>query len=173
MNVDFVSIDGFECAGHPGEDDVGGLVLLAKAAKTLKIPYLASGGLANGRSLVAALALGACGVNMGTRFMCTLEAPIHENIKKSIVEGDERRTALMFRTLHNTARVYSNTVSRKVVEIEREKGSKIEFSDVKDLVSGERGRKVYTTGDPNFGVFLLTNQINSLSRYGLLDRLWD
>ncbi|KAH6585653.1 hypothetical protein BASA50_010571 [Batrachochytrium salamandrivorans] len=152
MGVDFVSIDGFECAGHPGEEDVGGMVLLAKAAKSLSIPYLASGGIGDGRGLVAALALGACGANMGTRFMCTVESPIHQNIKESIVRGSERDTALIFRTLHNTARVFKNKVSQEVVQIERRPGG-AKFEDVRDLVSGQRGRKVFTMGDVDFGVW--------------------
>ncbi|KAJ3307012.1 hypothetical protein HDV03_003339 [Kappamyces sp. JEL0829] len=151
MGVDMVSIDGFECAGHPGEDDIGGLVLLARAATVLKIPYLASGGMANGRGLAAALALGAAGANMGTRFLCTQESPIHNNIKEAIVKASERDTALMFRTLHNTARVFKNKVSLEVVSIEKKGNAK--FEDIRHLVAGERGRKVYTTGDPDYGVW--------------------
>jgi nitronate monooxygenase len=151
MGVDMVSIDGFECAGHPGEDDIGGLVLLAKAAKVLKIPFIASGGIGDGRGLAAALALGASGVNMGTRFLCTVEAPIHHNIKQAIVDATERDTALMFRTLHNTARVFLNKVSSEVVTIEKKGNAK--FEDIRHLVSGERGRQVYTTGDKDFGVW--------------------
>ncbi|KAJ8327462.1 hypothetical protein QVD99_007998 [Batrachochytrium dendrobatidis] len=152
IGVDFVSIDGFECAGHPGEDDVGGMILLAKAAKSLKIPYLASGGIGDGRGVAAVLALGACGANMGTRFMCTVESPIHHNIKEAIVAATERDTALMFRTLHNTARVFKNKVSLEVVKIEQRPGG-AKFEDVRSLVSGERGRQVYTTGDPEYGVW--------------------
>ncbi|KAI8906343.1 hypothetical protein EDD86DRAFT_193234 [Gorgonomyces haynaldii] len=153
MGVDMVSIDGFECAGHPGEDDIGGLVLLARAAETLTIPYIASGGIGNGRGLAAALALGAQAVNMGTRFMCTVESPIHENIKKVIAsdKATEKDTSLMFRTLHNTARVFKNKVSMEVVQIEK-KGNAT-FDDIKHLVSGVRGRQVYTTGDPDYGVW--------------------
>jgi nitronate monooxygenase len=151
MGVDMVSIDGFECAGHPGEDDIGGMVLLAKAARALKIPYIASGGIGDGRGLAAALSLGACGVNMGTRFMCTVESTIHDNIKQSIVKATEKDTALMFRTLHNTARVFKNKVSLEVVKIEKKGNAK--FEDIRHLVSGERGRQVYTTGDPDFGVW--------------------
>ncbi|KAJ3112485.1 hypothetical protein HDU96_004502 [Phlyctochytrium bullatum] len=151
IGVDFLSIDGFECAGHPGEDDVPNFVLLAKAAKKLSIPFIASGGIGDGRGLAAALALGAEGVNMGTRFMCTVESPIHHNIKQKIVESDERNTALMFRTLHNTARVYKNKVSSEVVKIEKRGNAK--FEDVKDLVSGQRGRQVFVDGDSDFGVW--------------------
>ncbi|PWY98629.1 inosine monophosphate dehydrogenase [Testicularia cyperi] len=108
MGADMLSIDGFECAGHPGEDDIGGLVLMARAAEELKIPFIASGGIANGQGLASALALGAAGANMGTRFMCTKEAEIHEKVKQAIVEADERNTTHIFRTLRNTARVYND-----------------------------------------------------------------
>lgn len=150
VGVDAVSIDGFECAGHPGEDDIPGLVLIPAAAEQLSIPMIASGGFADARGLVAALALGADGVNMGTRFMCTTEAPVHEAIKQRIVEASERDTELIFRTLHNTARVASNQVSREVVEILDKGGS---FADIRDLVAGSRGRTVYTDGDPDAGVW--------------------
>src|SRR5882757_904263 len=120
MGVDAISIDGFECAGHPGEDDIAGLVLIPAAADKVKVPMLASGGLGDGRGLVAALALGADGINMGTRFCATVEAPIHDNIKRLMVESDERSTDLIFRSLHNTARVARNAVSQEVVRLERE-----------------------------------------------------
>ncbi|KAJ3272117.1 hypothetical protein HK104_004549 [Borealophlyctis nickersoniae] len=152
LGVDFLSIDGFECAGHPGEDDIGGLILLARAAQTLKIPYIASGGFGDGRGLAAALALGAEGVNMGTRFMCTVEAPIHHAIKEAIVAATERDTNLMFRTLHNTARVFKNNVSTEVVKIEKRPGG-AEFKDIQHLVSGQRGRQVYVNGDKEYGVW--------------------
>ncbi|KAJ3101927.1 hypothetical protein HDU97_000968 [Phlyctochytrium planicorne] len=151
IGIDFLSIDGFECAGHPGEDDVPNFVLLAKAARKLSIPFIASGGIGDGRGLAAALALGAEGVNMGTRFMCTAESPIHHNIKQKIVDADERSTNLMFRTLHNTARVFKNKVSSEVVAIEKKGNAK--FEDVKDLVSGQRGRKVFIDGDSDYGVW--------------------
>ncbi|KAM5536106.1 hypothetical protein V8D89_010205 [Ganoderma adspersum] len=150
--VDCLSIDGFECAGHPGEDDIGGLVLLARAAQELKIPYIASGGIADGRGLASALALGACGVNMGTRFMCTVESPIHQNIKDKIVASNEQDTVHIFRTLHNTARVFKNAVSQQVVALERRPGG-AKFEDVRDLVSGQRGRLVYELGDPEHGIW--------------------
>ncbi|KAJ3383229.1 hypothetical protein HDU92_004300 [Lobulomyces angularis] len=146
MGVDLVSIDGFECAGHPGEDDITGLILLAKSAKALSIPYVASGGFGDGRGLAAALVLGAEGVNMGTRFMCTEEAPIHRSVKEAIVNATEKDTALMFRTLHNTARVFKNKVSLEVVKIEKKPGG-ASFDDIKDLVSGQRGKKVFENGD--------------------------
>lgn len=151
MGVDVISIDGFECAGHPGEEDIGGLVLLARAAQDLKIPYIASGGIADARGFAAALALGAAGVNMGTRFMCTVESPIHQNIKDKIVASTERDTIHIFRTLHNTARVYKNKVAMEVVAIERQGGAK--FEDVKNLVSGIRGKKVYELGDSDYGIW--------------------
>ncbi|KAJ3017492.1 hypothetical protein HKX48_003520 [Thoreauomyces humboldtii] len=152
IGVDFVSIDGFECAGHPGEDDIGGLILLAKAAKTLSIPFLASGGFGDGRGLAAALALGAEGVNMGTRFMCTVEAPIHNSVKEAIVKGTEKDTALMFRTMHNTARVFKNAISTQVVAIEKQPGGAT-FADIQPLVSGQRGREVFVNGDTDYGVW--------------------
>ena len=150
MGVDAISIDGFECAGHPGEDDIPGLVLIPAAADKIKIPMIASGGFADGRGLVAALALGAEGINMGTRFMATKEAPIHENIKQQIVANDERATELIFRTMRNTSRVAKNPVSTQVVEMERA-GAK--FEDVRSLVAGARGKVVYEAGDPDFGVW--------------------
>jgi len=152
LGVDVVSMDGFECAGHPGEDDVTGLILLAKARKVLKIPYIASGGFGDGAGLAAALSLGAEGINMGTRFMATQEAPIHPSIKARMVAADERQTALMFRTMHNTARVFKNSVSAEVVKIESRPGG-AKFADIKHLVSGTRGRVVFEKGDADFGVW--------------------
>ncbi|KZV67079.1 putative 2-Nitropropane dioxygenase [Peniophora sp. CONT] len=152
IGVDVLSIDGFECAGHPGEEDIPGLVLLARAAEELKIPYIASGGIADSRGFAAALALGASGVNMGTRFMCTVEAPIHQNIKDRIVAASETDTAHIFRTLHNTARVFKNSVATEVVSIERRPGG-AKFEDVRELVSGVRGKKVYETGNPDEGIW--------------------
>lgn len=150
LGADCVSIDGFECGGHGGEDDVPGLVLFARAAETLTVPIVASGGIADGRGLVAALALGADAVNMGTRFMCTAEAPIHPAIKQRMVENDERATHLIMRTLRNTARVASNAVSAEVLDRES-RGAK--FDDLRELVSGRRGRAVYENGDPDAGVW--------------------
>lgn len=150
VGVDGVSIDGFECAGHPGEDDVAGLVLIPAATRALRIPVIASGGIADAQGLVAALALGADGVNMGTRFMCTVESPIHENVKQAIVEGSELGTDLIFRTLRNTSRVSSNAVSRKVVDILEAGG---QFEDVQELVAGVRGRTVFTEGDVDAGIW--------------------
>lgn len=150
IGVDAVSIDGFECAGHPGEDDVPGLVLIPAAADALSIPFVASGGFADGRGLAAALALGADGINMGTRFMCTEESPIHDNIKNLIVDATERDTRLIMRQLRNSMRVSKNTVSDEVIEILNKGGR---FKDIKDLVAGVRGRTVFQKGDPELGVW--------------------
>jgi NAD(P)H-dependent flavin oxidoreductase YrpB (nitropropane dioxygenase family) len=150
MGVDAISIDGFECAGHPGEDDVPGLILIPAAADKVKIPMIASGGFGDGRGLAAALALGAEGINMGSRFMATKESPIHENVKQQMVENDERSTDLIFRTMRNTSRVARNAISQQVVELERN-GAK--FEDVRELVAGVRGRVVYETGDPDHGIW--------------------
>ncbi|MBX7448883.1 nitronate monooxygenase [Mycolicibacterium sp. 3033] len=150
LGVDAISIDGFECAGHPGEDDIPGLVLIPAARKRIDIPMIASGGFADARGLVAALALGADGVNMGSRFMCTAESPIHPNVKNAIVAGDELGTELIFRSLRNTGRVASNTISREVVEILDQGG---QFEDIAHLVAGKRGVKVYETGDLEAGVW--------------------
>ena len=150
MGVDGISIDGFECAGHPGEDDVPGLILIPAAADKVKIPMIASGGFGDARGLVAALALGADGINMGTRFMATVESPIHENIKRQIVENDERATDLIFRTMRNTSRVAKNDISQQVVALERQGAA---FEDVRELVAGTRGKVVYETGDPDHGIW--------------------
>lgn len=148
--VDAVSIDGFEAAGHPGEDDVPGLVLIPAAARALDIPILAAGGMANGRSMAAALALGAEGVTMGTRFMLTREAPIHDAIKRFVIQGTERDTRLIFRGFRNTARVLRNAVSEEVVETEKQPGAT--FEDIKALVAGARGRAALENGDPDGGL---------------------
>ncbi|NKY46987.1 NAD(P)H-dependent flavin oxidoreductase [Nocardia cerradoensis] len=150
IGVDGVSIDGFECAGHPGEDDVPGLILIPAATKALDIPVIASGGFADARGLVAALALGADGINMGTRFLCTEESPVHRKVKEQIVAHTERDTELIFRTMNNTARVAANEISRKVVEIEAAGGK---FEDVRDLVAGARGRRVFDEGDLDAGIW--------------------
>lgn len=150
MGVDAISIDGFECAGHPGEDDIPGLILIPAAADKVKIPMIASGGFGDGRGLVAALALGAEGINMGTRFCATKEADIHDNVKQKMVETDERGTDLIFRTLHNTARVAKNAISQEVLEKERA-GAK--FEEIQHLVAGARGKLVYSEGDPDHGIW--------------------
>lgn len=149
IGVDVVSIDGFECAGHPGEQDVGGLVLFPAATQALKIPVLASGGIADGRGLAAALALGCEGINMGTRFLVTQEAPIHEGIKQKVVEMDENQTRLIFRSYKNTARVYRNGVADQVADIEAAGG---EFGEVHHLVSGQNQEKAWSTGDIEAGM---------------------
>jgi nitronate monooxygenase len=151
LGVDAVSIDGFECAGHPGEDDIPGLILIPITADKLKIPFVASGGFGDARGLVAALALGADGINMGTRFMATKEAPIHDSVKRRLVEADERQTALLFRTMRNTARVHKNSIADKVIEIERRPGST--FKDVQDFVAGVKGRHVLEAGELEHGIF--------------------
>jgi NADH:quinone reductase (non-electrogenic) len=151
MGVDVISIDGFECAGHPGEDDIPGLILIPAAADVLKIPLIASGGFADARGLVAALALGADGISMGTRFMCTVESPVHQKVKEQIVANNERSTALILRTLRNTSRVARNAVSGEVVSIESAGSAKIE--DLAHLVSGKRGRLVFETGDVDCGIW--------------------
>lgn len=150
MGVDVISIDGFECAGHPGEDDVPGLVLIPAAADKVTIPMLASGGIGDGRGLAAALALGAEGVNMGTRFCATQEAPIHESIKQFLVQNSERDTNLIFRRFKNTGRVAKNVVSDQVVEISTK--PEAVFEDIRPLVSGALGRKALETGDLSAGL---------------------
>ena len=149
--VDIVSIDGLECAGHPGEDDVGGLVLIPAAARALSIPIVASGGIADGRGMAAALALGAEGVNMGTRFYVTQEAPVHQNVKEAMVQASERDTALLFRTMKNTARVYRNAIAEEVVGMERRPGG-CTFEEIRPLVAGVRGRAALQSGEINNGV---------------------
>ena len=149
IGVDVVSIDGFECAGHPGEGDVAGLVLFPAAAQALRIPVVASGGIADGRGLVAALALGCEGINMGTRFLVTKEAPVHEGIKQKIVEMDETQTRLIFRSYKNTARVYRNVVADQVAAMEAEGA---DFGKVHHLVSGANQEKAWSTGDIDAGM---------------------
>jgi nitronate monooxygenase len=152
LGVDAISIDGFECAGHPGEDDIGGLVLIPAAAAKLRIPIIASGGIADGRGLAGALALGADAANMGTRFMATTEAPIHDNVKQQIVANDERATKVVFRKFRNTARVARNSVSDQIAEIERQEGST--FEDLAELAAGVRGRaEVLGKGDMEGGMW--------------------
>ncbi|WP_211241779.1 NAD(P)H-dependent flavin oxidoreductase [Patulibacter minatonensis] len=150
LGVDGISIDGFECAGHPGEDDIPGLILIPAAADRLTIPIVASGGIADARGLIAALALGADGINMGTRFMATQESFIHQDVKQRIVDHTERDTALLFRTMHNTARVAKNAITAEVLEIEKAGGR---FEDVRHLVAGSRGREVYDSGDTDAGIW--------------------
>jgi nitronate monooxygenase len=150
LGVDAISIDGFECAGHPGEDDIPGLILIPAAASKVKIPIIASGGFGDGRGLAAALMLGADGINMGTRFMATVEAPIHQNMKDKLVEASELDTALIFRTMRNTARVFKNAVAEEVVVKESEGAS---FSDIQDLVAGTKGRAAMQDGEIDGGIW--------------------
>jgi len=152
MGVDAISIDGFEAAGHPGEADIGLWVLLAKAQKELKIPYIATGGIGNGEQLAAALALGASGINMGTRFMATKEAAIHDNIKNALVEGDENSTALIMRSMKNTERVFKNKAVQELMEIENANPG--DFDKIKHLISGKVYKEVFQeTGDVDRGVW--------------------
>ena len=148
---DIISIDGFECAGHPGEDDIPGLILIPAAADKVKIPMLASGGFGDGRGLVAALSLGAEGINMGTRFCATKEAPVHDNVKQAYIDNDERGSFLIFRNFKNTARVGKSPVSEEVVRRLAEPDAK--FADVQELVAGTAGRELLATGDLSKGVF--------------------
>jgi NAD(P)H-dependent flavin oxidoreductase YrpB (nitropropane dioxygenase family) len=161
LGVDFLSIDGFECAGHVGETDITNFILLSKARQTLGVPFIASGGFADGQGLAAALALGACGINMGTRFMCTVEAPIHHNIKQSIVDAQETDTTLVLRRWKNTSRLFANKVALKAVDIEKT-SSTGKFEEVAEYVSGKRGRQVFLNGDKDFGVSIVVIEI----RYG-------
>lgn len=162
IGVDMVSIDGFECAGHPGEDDVPGLILIPLATRALKIPVVASGGIADGRGMAAALALGAEGVNMGTRFLATKEAPVHDNIKQALLSASERDTRLMFRTLNNTTRVLRNVISEEVVAAENRPGG-CTFDEIRHLVVGTRGRDAYSSGNVDHGVVAASQAI------GLID----
>lgn len=152
MGVDMISMDGFECAGHPGEADVGNWVLLALAARELSVPYVVSGGCADGKQLAAALALGAEGMNMGTRFMATQEAPVHPNVKQALLDGDEMATTLVMRTVKNTERVYKNRTAMEVLALEAEFPG--DFSKIHHLVKGDNYRKVFQeTGNLEDGVW--------------------
>lgn len=147
IGCDAVSVDGFECGGHPGEDDIPNMILLPRAAEALKVPFVASGGMADARSLVAALSLGADGMNMGTRFIATKEAPVHDNVKKALVAADELQTRLIMRPLRNTERVLTNAAVEKIIEIEREKGGATTIADIRHLVAGAQNRRVLQDGD--------------------------
>ena len=153
IGVDAVSVDGFECAGHPGEDDVTNLVLLPAAFAKLTIPMLASGGIGTGSQMAAAMALGAEGINMGSRFVATKEAPVHENMKQAMVDSNETDTTLIFRSLNNTARVFKNAISTEVTSIEARPGD-TDFSDLQPLVAGVRGReRCIEQGDIDDGIW--------------------
>jgi len=156
IGCDAVSVDGFECGGHPGEDDIPNMILLPRAAEELKIPFVSSGGMADARSLVASLALGADGMNMGTRFIATKEAPVHENVKRALVAATELDTRLIMRPLRNTERVLSNAAVEEILRIEREKskaGEALEIDDVRHLVAGSENRKVLQEGEMDAGAW--------------------
>ncbi len=150
IGCDAVSVDGFECGGHPGEDDVPNFILLPRAAEELKIPFVASGGMADGRSLVAALALGAEGINMGTRFIATQEAPVHEHVKQALVAASELDTRLIMRPLRNTERVLNNAAVERLLEKERELGPRLQFADIAEEVAGVYPR-IMRDGDMDAG----------------------
>jgi nitronate monooxygenase len=152
IGCDAISVDGFECGGHPGEDDVPNFILLNRAAETLTVPFVASGGMANGRSLAAALAIGADGVNMGTRFMATKEAPIHDNVKQGILAASELDTRLIMRSLRNTERVLTNAAVERLIVKERELGSALKFEDIIEEVGGVYPR-VMTEGEMDAGAW--------------------
>jgi NAD(P)H-dependent flavin oxidoreductase YrpB (nitropropane dioxygenase family) len=152
IGCDAVSVDGFECGGHPGEDDVPNMILLPRAAEELSIPFVASGGMADGRSLVASLAMGAEGMNMGTRFIATKEAPVHENVKKAIVAATELDTRLVMRSLRNTERVLNNSAVDEILRIEKEKGDALKIQDIFEQVAGVYPR-VMTDGDMEAGAW--------------------
>jgi len=136
IGCDAVSVDGFECGGHPGEDDIPNMILLPRAADELDIPFVASGGQADARSLVASLAMGADGINMGTRFIATKEAPVHDNVKAAIVAASELDTALIMRPIRNTERVLKNTAVEEILAIERDKGTDLKITDILEQVAG-------------------------------------
>lgn len=161
LGVDFLSIDGFECAGHVGESDITNFILLSRARQTLNVPFIASGGFADGQGLAAALSLGAEGINMGTRFMCTVEAPIHQKIKETIVEAQETDTQLVLRRWKNTSRLFANKIANEAVDIEKT-SSTGKFEEVAHLVSGKRGREVFLNGDKDFGVSFKVSMLSVL-----------
>ena len=159
LGVDFLSIDGFECAGHVGESDITNFILLSRARQSISVPFIASGGFADGQGLAAALSLGAEGINMGTRFMCTIEAPIHQNVKQAIVDAQETDTELVLRRWRNTSRLFANKVAKQAVKAERESTSG-KFEEVAPFVSGKRGRQVFLNGDVDYGVrFMISHPL--------------
>ena len=174
IGCDAVSVDGFECGGHPGEDDIPNMILLPRAADELKIPFVASGGMADARSLVAALAMGAAGMNMGTRFIATKEAPVHANVKKALVEASELDTVLVMRALRNTERVLKNKGVDQLLEIEREKGATLKIDDIHDQVAGVYP-KVMVEGDMEAGAWscgMVVGLINDIPTVKeLIDRI--
>jgi len=176
IGCDAVSVDGFECGGHPGEDDIPNMILLPRAADELEIPFVASGGMADGRSLVAALALGAEGMNMGTRFMVTQEAPIHERVKQAIVTATELDTRLVMRPLRNTERVLTNTAVERLLEKEKQLGADIAFEDIMEEVAGVYP-KVMLEGDMDAGAWscgMVAGLINDIPTcQELIDRIME
>ena len=174
IGCDAVSVDGFECGGHPGEDDIPNMILLPRAADELEIPFVASGGMADGRSLVAALAMGADGMNMGTRFIATREAPVHDNVKAAIVGASELDTRLVMRPLRNTERVLTNAAVERLLAKERELGADIGFEDIKDEVAGVYP-KVMLDGDMDAGAWscgMVAGLINDIPTcQELIDRI--
>lgn len=152
IGCDAISVDGFECGGHPGEDDIPNMVLLPRAAEELKIPFVASGGIGNAQQLVAALALGADGINMGTRFIATKDAPVHQNVKDALINASELDTRLIMRPLRNTERVLVNPVVEKIVEIEKEKGQDMNIGDIAELVGGDY-QKIMQEGEMDSGAW--------------------
>lgn len=175
LGCDAASVDGFECGGHPGEDDIPNMILLPRAAEELRIPFVASGGMADARSLVASLALGADGINMGTRFIATIEAPVHERVKQALVDADELQTRLIMRPLRNTERVLSNAATEKILEIEREKGGDVEIEDIRHLVAGSGSRRVLQEGEMDAGAWscgMVTGLIHDIPTcQELIDRI--
>jgi nitronate monooxygenase len=176
IGCDAVSVDGFECGGHPGEDDVPNFILLPRAAEELRIPFVASGGMADGRSLVAALSLGADGINMGTRFIATKEAPVHENVKRAIVAASELDTRLVMRPLRNTERVLKNGAVERLLEKERSLGAKLKFEDIIEQVAGVYPR-IMQKGEMDAGVWscgMVAGLIDDIpSVRELIDRIMD
>ena len=176
IGCDAVSVDGFECGGHPGEDDIPNMILLPRAADELEIPFVASGGMADGRSLVAALAMGAEGMNMGTRFMVTQEAPIHERVKQAIVAATELDTRLVMRPLRNTERVLTNTAVERLLEKEKKLGADIAFEDIMEEVAGVYP-KVMLEGDMDAGAWscgMVAGLINDIPTcQELIDRIME
>jgi nitronate monooxygenase len=174
IGCDAVSVDGFECGGHPGEDDVPNFILLPRAAEELDIPFVASGGMADGRSLVAALALGAEGMNMGTRFIATREAPVHEAVKRAIVAASELDTRLVMRPLRNTERVLTNAAVEELLLIEREKGADLRFEDIIEQVAGVYPR-IMREGEMDAGAWscgMVAGLVNDIpSCHELIDRI--
>jgi len=175
IGCDAVSVDGFECGGHPGEDDVPNMILLPRAAEELKIPFVASGGMADARSLVASLALGAEGINMGTRFIATKEAPVHENVKRRLVEADELQTRLVMRPLRNTERVLTNAAVETILKIEAERGAAVTIGDIRDYVAGAKNRAVLQDGEMDAGAWscgMVTGLIHDIPTVKeLIDRI--